>query len=73
MGKHLDRRICESEKIAGEREHKNMLFHPFGINNIPEGEKGRKIRFNMHTTDTSVKRSPRVGPCLSLFPLFVSL
>ena len=24
-------------------------------------------------TDTSVKRTPRVGPCLSLLPLFDSL
>ena len=70
MGKHLDRRICESEKIAGEREHKNMLFHPIIY---LRGKRAVKYVFNMHTTDTSVKRTPRVGPCLSLFPLFDSL
>ena len=28
---------------------------------------------HLYKTDTSVKRTPRVGPCLCLFPLFVSL
>ena len=27
---------------------------------------------HLYKTDTSVKRTPRVGPCLSLFPLFDS-
>ena len=28
---------------------------------------------HIYKTDTSVKRTPRVGPCLSLLPLFDSL
>ena len=28
---------------------------------------------HLYKTDTSVKRTPRVGPCLSLLPLFDSL
>ena len=28
---------------------------------------------HLYKTDTSVKRTPRVGPCLCLFPLFDSL
>ena len=28
---------------------------------------------NLYKTDTSVKRTPRVGPCLSLLPLIDSL
>ena len=31
------------------------------------------VNGNLYKTDTSVKRTPRVGPCLSLFPLFDSL
>ena len=34
-----------------------------------------RLSLNGHPykTDTSVKRTPRVGPCLSLLPLFDSL
>ena len=28
---------------------------------------------HLYKTDTSVKRTPRVGPCLSLLPLFDSI
>ena len=28
---------------------------------------------HLYKTDTSVKQTPRVGPCLSLLPLFDSL
>ena len=31
------------------------------------------VNGNLYKTDASVKRTPRVGPCLSLFPLFDSL
>ena len=41
---------------------KTELVKPFVIQN------GHRYK-----TDTSVKGTPRVGPCLSLFPLFDSL
>ena len=33
----------------------------------------RSLNGNLYKTDTSVKRTPRVGPCLSLLFLFDSL
>ena len=48
-----------------------------GLNSVRIGKykQYRRLSLNGHLykTDTSVKRTPRVGPCLSLLPLFDSL
>ena len=50
----LDFKLKSSENMT----KKHMVYSRLSLNG------------HLYKTDTSVKRTPRVGPCLSLLPLF---
>ena len=52
----------------------SVIFRDYVMNWEPVFFKYSRLPLNGHLykTDTSVKRTPRVGPCLSLLPLFDS-
>ena len=49
-----------------------VLFHILYCS-LLRGQRLSSLNRSLYITDTSIRRTPRVGPCLSLLPLFDSL